>query len=263
MSKEVSDWQLTEQNSGRVEAAATAGATADRLGWRLTLEPNERGYSNAQVDDYSFPNGLRFRWTPPTSFQLRARFSGEADTLVGTAGFGFWNAPFGPGTGYRLRLPRAAWFFYAAESSDLPLAPLDVRGNGWFASTIDASGPGALLWAPFALPVLLLNQVRALRRRLWPMLRRDLKISFEHISHDMAAWHDYRLSWRSSGTSFLVDGQPIFQTRASPGGPLGFVSWIDNQYVEATPRGRVRWGTNVVARKQWLEIASIKFDPDA
>ena len=69
-------------------------------------------------------NDLRrdFPHFPGTELSLRARFSHPANTLKGTAGFGFWNAPFGDPTVRWPALPQATWFFFASEPNDLPFA---------------------------------------------------------------------------------------------------------------------------------------------
>ncbi|MDX1664467.1 MAG: hypothetical protein R3272_11790, partial [Candidatus Promineifilaceae bacterium] len=166
-------------------------------------------------------------------------------------------APFGPGTGPLPALPQATWFFYASAPTDLPLAPSGELGRGWFASTIDAGPAHALPWAPVAPLLLLCNQVAALRRRLWPLVQRSLRISYEPLRVDMTSWHDYELLWTERGCFFSVDGRPVLQTPFRPRGPLGFVSWIDNQFLVARPTGRFRWGTVTIVREQWLEIASL------
>jgi hypothetical protein len=77
----------------------------------------------------------------------------------------------------------------------------------------------------------------------------------------MTEWHTYQLIWRKSGCEFLVDGRLIHQTTFSPRGPLGFVCWIDNQYMVATANGRFRWGTLPVKQQQWLEIDALAIVP--
>lgn len=243
MNRIKADWKRIELNGGKV-------STIDD-GWRFTVSPRSEGYANAQLDDY---RGAKFRWREETRFTVLARFSEEPEALVGTAGFGFWNAPFGPGTGARVRLPRAVWFFYASPASDLPLAPVGEQGNGWFAATVDAQTWRALRWAPLLFPVLVLNQLYALRRVLWPLVRRDLNISFERLNVSMRTWHQYGIEWRKEGTVFSVDGAPVLTTPRAVRGPLGFVTWIDNQAMVLTPRGKVRWTTEVVTRAQWMEV---------
>jgi hypothetical protein len=67
-------------------------------------------------------------------------------------------------------------------------------------------------------------------------------------------WHHYALEWRSDGCRFLVDDSVVLETSFSPRGPLGFVCWLDNQTMTATPSGRFRWSTLPCAEPQWLEI---------
>jgi hypothetical protein len=223
---------------------------------RLYLPPVERGYADAQVDDYGGRSRRHYPWQVGVELSLQARFSHGVNDLVGTAGFGFWNAPFGDPTTPRPALPQAAWFFYASPPNDLPLAPAGA-GRGWFAATLDATTGRALLLAPFAPFVLLVNQIMAVRLRLWPWLQQRLGISFAPIEQDMAAWHDYRLVWRPKESAFFIDGRPLLHTPHSPHGPLGFVCWLDNQYMVATASGRFRWGTLPVETPQWLEVQKL------
>ena len=74
----------------------------------------------------------------------------------------------------------------------------------------------------------------------------------------MESWHVYELDWLHSGCRFSVDGQTIMDTKYSPSGPLGFVAWIDNQFMIATPSGRLGWGALPVIESQWLLIEEIE-----
>jgi hypothetical protein len=241
-------WQVLELNGGRVDTGAML---------RLELPPVAKGYADAQIDDYGGLPRRRFPWRPGVELRLQARFSHESDALRGTAGFGFWNAPFGDPRQGLPALPQAAWFFYGSEPNDLPLAP-GKPGRGWFASTLDATTWTAWAMAPLAPPVLLLNQVSALRRRVWPAVQRGLSISFEPVTAGMTGWHDYHLSWQPDGCSFSIDGRRLLETTYSPRGPLGFVCWIDNQYMVASPRGRFAWGTLETTETQWLEVQELR-----
>lgn len=232
--------------------------------FRLLLPPAGEGdgYADAQVDDYGGLARSDYLWRPGTTLTLRARFSPGAGELKGTAGFGFWNAPFGPGTGLLPALPQAAWFFYASEPNDLPLAPPGRAGRGWFASTIDAGSLRALAWAPLAPLVTALNQVAAVRRRLWPSVQRGLGMSCRPVAAKMTAWHTYRLAWQAHACFFWVDGKPVLQTPYRPRGPLGFVCWVDNQYLVARPTGRFRWGTLGTDREQRLEVEDVRLESE-
>ncbi|MCB8982435.1 MAG: hypothetical protein H6659_01280 [Ardenticatenaceae bacterium] len=248
------DFQLLELNGGLVTFGTTTTC------W---LPPVSAGYADAQFDDYAGDgSGLwgwghgRFRWHPGLTLSLRARFSHEADRLVGTAGFGFWNSPFGDPSVPRPALPQATWFFFASEPSNLPL-PLEGPGRGWFAATVDAGQRTAVSLIPLAPFVLLLNRLPAARRRIWPIVRRRLGISFAPIPAAITAWHTYTLTWLPDGCVFKVDGRTILQTSHSPRGPLGFVCWMDNQYMAVTVDGRFGWGALSVPAVQWLEVADL------
>jgi hypothetical protein len=241
-------------NSGVVTAVAPAA-------WRLRLPPTPAGYADAQIDDYGLVGAGRrhYPWSPGTRLRVQARFSHPAGALLGTAGFGFWNAPFGDPTVRRPALPQAAWFFYASAPGDLPLAP-QGPGRGWFAATLDAAAPRALALIPVAPLVLLLNQVAALRRRLWPTVQRRLGISFAPLDASMTVWRSYELAWRADGCVFTVDGRVVLQTPFAPRGPLGFVCWIDNQYLAVKAHGRYAWGVLPTSTEQWLEVAALQLE---
>ncbi len=231
------------------------------------LPPVADGYADAQLDDYGL--GMKeqaghgrspFRWSPGIHLSLRARFSHDSDQLVGTAGFGFWNAPFGDPSVRRPALPQATWFFFASPPSDLPLAE-EGPGRGWFAATLDAGWGTAVSLMPISPIILLLNRLPALRKRLWPSVRRRLGISFAPITAVMTAWHSYELLWLPTGCRFVIDGETILRTAHSPRGPLGFVCWLDNQYMVATCDGRFRWGVLPTVQTQWLEICDLRLRP--
>jgi hypothetical protein len=188
--------------------------------------------------------------------RIKARFALIDGEQVGTAGFGFWNAPFGDPTIGWPSLPKSAWFFYASEPNNLPLS-LTSPGRGWFASTLDATDISALALAPLAPIFVAMNNIDAIRKILWPILRKKLKISFAHIRIDRKDWHSYQIDWLPSICVFRIDEKTVLETDTSPSGPMGFVTWIDNQYLIATPAGRVGWGTIPIHQMQSLEIDHI------
>ena len=232
-------------------------------GVRLTTTgASATSYSDAQLDDYQNLPRRRFGWSPPLLLNLTARFSGSQSELRGTAGFGFWNDPFMMSSRRPPALPRAVWFFFASPPSDMRLDPA-VAGHGWKAATIDATGAGALVWAPLAPLWVALMNVPGLYRTLWPPVQRSLRIREAWLDVPMTEWHEYRLDWRCDVCRFFVDGRPILEA-PSPGGRLGLVVWIDNQFMVVKPWGRFAWGLVDAPGEQWMEIRSLSIRrPDA
>ncbi len=226
---------------------------------KLQLPICQAGYADAQIDDYGGQRRAEYLWQSGTRLRLNARFSHEADRLLGTAGFGFWNAPFGDPTVPWPTLPQATWFFFGSAPNDLPLAQSGV-GRGWFAATLDTTTWRAIRLLPLAPMVLLLNQFSKLRQTIWPWVQHQLQISYQLIAEPMTSWHEYELVWLREGCQFLLDGRLIQQTPFSPRGPLGFVCWIDNQFMVATANGRFRWGTLPIKTPQFLEISTLQIE---
>lgn len=230
-------------------------------GCRLVLPPCRPDYGDAQIDDYGcLSRRAHYPWRPGTRLALQARFSPALDTWRGTAGFGFWNAPFGEPSQALPALPQATWFFYASAPNDLPL-PVHGPGRGWFAATVDASRPAAKALIPLVPAALLAHQFAPLRRRLWPRLRQALGISFAPLISPDMGWHAYELLWQPGGCRFSIDGRVVHQTRHSPRGPLGFVCWVDNQYLVATPRGRIAFGALQTAFSQTIAVRDLTVGP--
>jgi hypothetical protein len=215
-------------------------------------------YCNAQLDDYQGLPRRRFRNRPSLRLSVRARFSHEAGILGGTAGFGFWNDPFLM-TGLRTpTLPRALWFFYAAPPSDMRLA-VNTPGYGWKAAALDAlhwRGLLSLLPAALAAPAM---RSPGFYRRAWPRFERSFGIAEQLLDVTMTGWHEYTLDWQPQTATFAVDGRAILQTPA-PAGPLGFVAWLDNQYLIVHPTGRLRHGLVAKSTVQWLEISDLRLE---
>lgn len=219
-------------------------------------DTSDQQYSNAQVDDYQGRPRRRFPWRPPLKLTVRARFSHPVGQVSGTAGFGFWNDPFLMTEARVPTLPRAIWFFYASPPSDMKLDKA-TPGRGWKAATIDALRPTAFILAPIALPAALLMNLRPLYRWLWPPIQRALNVEEAVVSdadHVMTDWHTYVIEWGTKSAAFRVDGAPVLEDAPAPRGPLGFVIWLDNQYMIVKPWGRFGWGLLEAPGHQWLEV---------
>ncbi len=225
----------------------------------LRLHSDGKKYSDAQFDDYGGLKRKDYLWRPGTHLALQARFSHHQEELKGTAGFGFWNAPFGDPSVRWLALPQAVWYFFGSKPGNLPLAE-SGPGRGWFVSTVDATRPAALVTLAASPAILLLNQITAIRSRVWPFIRQQMGMSYHQLDIDLREQHYYELHWLHEECRFSVDEELVYRTDHSPRGPLGFVSWMDNQYLVVTPRGRFKWGTIRICQEQWMEIENLKID---
>ncbi len=224
----------------------------------VTRDARAGDYSDAQLDDYHSLPRRKWPWRPPLKMQVRARASHAA--LAGTAGFGFWNDPFTL-TGGINALPEAVWFFYASPPSNMALVP-GVPGWGWKAAIVHAARADALLQSvPTAASVLwarLAGRTQAAAR--W--VKRISGAYEAALSLDCTAWHTFDLEWQRDGATFRVDDELVLRTPYSsvPRGPLGFVTWVDNQYAVATPRGEFRFGTLDAPGQQWIELDWISIE---
>ncbi len=236
--------------NGRIEQSSS---------WRFVLLPTTATrYSDAQVSDYAKLPRRAYPWVAPVRMTVRAYASHSPDQMRGTAGFGFWNQPFMPGQTIP-RLPRAAWFFFAGQPSNMALA-LDVPGYGLKAAILDATRPAFLTLAPFIPIGVLLMRVPTLYRKLYPIAQRALGVSEMLIDIDWREPHTYTLDWQPRSVTFGVDGRCILRTPYAPAGRLGFVAWLDNQYAVVTPQGRLGFGLVDVQEEQWLRVESVEIE---
>lgn len=242
-------WQRFVRAGSRLEATGDA--------WRFINEQGAAGtYTDSQIDDYQGLRRRHFHWRPPLTLSVRARFSHPAGELRGTAGFGFWNDPFLMTDARMPAPPRALWFFYASPPSDMALA-LDVPGRGWKAATINVGRPPFWLLAPTAPLAIPLMNIRPLYRALWPVAQRTVGVSEALVNAPMTDWHTYQIDWGRRQARFSVDGETILDCGTAPRGPLGFVMWIDNQAMIATPWGRFGWQALAIPGEQWMEVSEL------
>jgi hypothetical protein len=222
----------------------------------VNTDPVAGHYTNAQIDDYQGLARCNFLWRPPLRLTVRARFSHPAGELRGTAGFGFWNDPFLM-TGLRWpALPRVIWFFYSSPPSNIKL-DRHTPGPGWKAGTLDAvRWPFFVLLptAPLAVPLM---NIGSLYRALWPIGQKAIQVSEALIPAEMTEWHTYTINWQKKTAYFTVDGETVLDCRTPPRGPLGFVMWLDNQYMVATPWGSFKYGLLDAPGQQWLEVSQV------
>jgi hypothetical protein len=231
----------------------------DALRLRLPA-PSTAAYADAQITDFAGLPRHTFPWRPPLRMTVRAAASGPAQSLIGTAGFGFWNDPFVPNRRELPRLPRAAWFFFGGPRSNMALAQ-GVPGNGWKAATFDAQRALFYGLLPLALPGMLLMRIPALYRALWPVGQRAIGVTEAALPGDLLATpHEYALTWRRDSVTFQVDGHLVLDSPTSPRGPLGFIAWMDNQYAVVTPQGQFGWGV-AAGSEQWLVLEYIRIEP--
>ncbi len=241
-----------ELGTGRIEQSPE--------GLRMVVDPVPVGkYSDSQLYNYAGRKRSDYPCQPPLRMTVRAWASHSVDRLVGTAGFGFWNQPLMPGE-VGVHLPRAVWFFFCSQPSNMALAQ-GVPGYGWKAATLDASRLPFLLLAPTAPLGFLLMRVPALYRRLWPVAQKAVGVSEAIIQADLAQPHTYRLDWLPGTASFFVDDVMILKTPYAPRGSLGFVTWLDNQYAIVTPQGHFALGLTPVSERQWLALESLVIEP--
>jgi hypothetical protein len=236
----------TEQDEGRIIRQD------DTI--ELRVEPTTKQYSNAQIASYR--TRADFTLKPPVRFSVTAWTSGE---LRGTAGFGFWNHPFAPGS-RGVHLPKAAWFFHSTPPNNMQLA-LDVPGYGWKAATFDATRWQFLALLPTAPIGFLLMRNQRLYKRLWPIGQRALGVS-EHLLNDelLSQPHDYQIEWLTESVTFYVDGARVHTTNRVPRAPLGFVAWIDTEYAIVTPQGKFGFGLLETTHNQSLFIQNLSIE---
>lgn len=221
--------------------------------WLLLHPGSGERYADAQLDDYG---GSRFVWRPPVRLHVEARFSRSIEELVGTAGFGFWNAGAAPGA--MAGPPSAVWFFFASPPSRVALDPSDP-GRGWLAMVWRSPGGwGISLPEPAARALQRLLEHPSLARMAIAAGRRWMTVSQRSIPIDLTRWHQYGIRWHRKEVIFEVDGEEVYRVPFAPAGPLGFVAWIDNQFLVVDPSAGLSGGLLPVPAVQALALRQVE-----
>jgi hypothetical protein len=220
------------------------------------------GYVDAEINDYG--KKMPLLWSPPLCMKLRARTSHpfvrnntpkDSITLLGTAGFGFWNAPFLLAKRIGSRLPESVWFFYASPPSRLCLVP-DSPGWGWKAQVVHAHRPGFFASLFPTLATVAWARMSGHDKSAGKWVQKLSGAQEAILEADLTVWNEYSLEWTKEVATFSVNNKQICCMVNPPQGPLGFVAWIDNQFAVATPRGEFRSGV-LKGSSQWLELADM------
>lgn len=234
--------------------AAEIVEDAEGLWLRLLPSAGDR-YADAQLDDYS---GTRWAWRPPVRLTVEARFSRPAEELVGMAGFGFWNAGAVPGVWSAP--PSAVWFFFASPPSRVTLDPSDP-GRGWLAMVWRSPGGGRIRFPGPLIRVLdRLLAHPGLGRAAVAVGRQWMAVSQRPIPLDLTRWHCYEIRWHRNEVIFGVDGEIVHRAPFAPQGPLGFVAWIDNQFLVVDPSVGLTGGFLPVQAPQALCLRSVRIE---
>ena len=114
--------------------------------------------------------------------------------------------------------------------------------------------------APIAVPLM---NIRAVYRAFWPKAQRALCICEAMAPAEMTDWHTYAIEWGVKQARFCVDDKIILDCDTPPRGPLGLVIWLDNQYLVATPWGRLCYGLLATPEEQWLELEQVEIRTSA
>jgi hypothetical protein len=190
---------------------------------------------------------------------LNARVSSQ--DVPGTWGFGFWNDPFAMGVGlsratFRLpALPNAAWFFHASDENHLSFQN-DAPGNGMLAGVFSAPtlpsicSLAALPFVPFLFLPVTARIIRGLGGRV-------IRQSSIQLHQDWTSWHHFEIMAGSGTVVFKIDGNVCWESVITPNGRMGFVCWIDNQFLSLTPDGIFKFGTLQTEKQYWLEISEL------
>ena len=254
MNHSLSALHISKSSAARVEKMGVGG-------WHLEIPSNQRGgYRLAQLDDHGSLRRGNFLWKPPLVLSLQARVS--AEELPGTWGFGLWNDPFSFMLSYNRLVPRfpalpdAIWFFHASPQNYLSLRD-DLPANGFLAATFCSYHMPAVLLA-LASPILALTLIPVAAQLVRRLLQRVIHQDATLIHTNVTDWHTYVLEWNTDQVKISLDGAELLETNIVPRGPLSLVIWVDNQYADLPPAGRLKYGTLPNPQPAWMELRDIR-----
>jgi hypothetical protein len=211
--------------------------------------------SDVELNDHRlFPRG-RWPWRPPLRLTVRGRASHNAESLIGTAGFGFWNAPFGEGND-AVDTPQALWFFHASPPSHLSMTRAG-HGAGWRAQVLNTRRVPRVVILAGALAWFMLKPLRPLFYRA---AATQVGGGEAPVLQSLNEWHTYRIDWLPALAEFWVDDRRVYSTTSVPRGPLGFVAWLDNSMLNLND-GAFTFGNLALLEQQWLELSEVNIEP--
>lgn len=248
----VQDDFLGESRNAHWNRLATGSAWVDEsFGLRLKLAKAPAGkLSVAQVDDYINRPRADYCWLPPLILRLKARVTHPSGSLLGTAGFGFWNN-MAPLWGTRMEVnPNWIWYYYASPQSTISLT--NGPANGWKASAVygGKGGERAMAAANAFMKIPLLGRLVTGVR----MPAREKALP----DWDFTQWLDFEIHWLPESIHFRIDGEEVMAARVKVSVPLAFVAWIDNNFASVKPNGEFEVGNLAVEQEQSLLIQSLE-----
>ncbi len=89
-----------------------------------------------------------------------------------------------------------------------------------------------------------------------------MSVSQRSLSIDLTRWHRYGIRWHRDGVIFEVDGEEVHRAPFAPAGPLGFVAWMDNQFLIVDPDAGLSNGVLPVPALQALHIRRVEIRPE-
>ena len=102
--------------------------------------------------------------------------------------------------------------------------------------------------------------IDTLYRTFWPIGQRAIGVNETQVLVEMTEWHTYVIEWQEKTAHFIVDGNVVLSCNTPPKGPLGFVLWLDNQYMVVTPWGKFGYGLLDSPGEQWMEISELRIE---